>query len=378
MKILITFAITCLYLIIAFPVSVISYLSMEIFYYRLVFASLIVLYLFIVFKIYFRTSKKVTSITIFSILLVFSLIIGSFELHKYYYQSSVKVVDTEVDLEEYAPFAVDSKVVKLDQPSSLTLKAPLPKLDGATALYPVYSAFVRSTYPIESYDSKDVGCTKTGTAYTRLISGEVDIIFAAAPSKKQLEEAEEKGVILTLTPIGREAFVFFVNSRNKVTNLSIEEIQNIYSGQIDNWKEVGGRNEAIRAFQRPENSGSQTALQGFMGEKELMTAPTEDIIRGMGGIISETANYQNHRNAIGYSFRYYSTEMVQNGAIKHLKINGVFPDKETIRSGEYPLSSEFYVITAGSDNPNIDAFIDWILSEQGQFIIEETGYVSLY
>ncbi|MEG0553885.1 MAG: phosphate ABC transporter substrate-binding protein, partial [Carnobacterium sp.] len=74
-------------------------------------------------------------------------------------------------------------------------------------------------------------------------------------------------------------------------------------------------------------------------------------------------------------FRFYSTEMVGNDEIKLLSINGVTPSKETIRTGEYPISSEFYAITAGTDNPNIQPFIDWILSAEGQAIVEKVGYV---
>ena len=95
----------------------------------------------------------------------------------------------------------------------------------------------------------------------------------------------------------------------------------------------------------------------------------------MGGIIDEVSAYKNYNNAIGYTFRYYSTQMVKNNKIRLLEINGVEPTVETIRSGDYPITGDIYAITAGSDNPHIDTFIDWILSEQGQEILEKTGYV---
>lgn len=106
-----------------------------------------------------------------------------------------------------------------------------------------------------------------------------------------------------------------------------------------------------------------------------MDPPTEDVIGGMGGIISEAADYHNYSNSIGFSFRYFSTEMVQNGDIKHLEIEGVYPDKESIRNDSYPIASEFYAVTAGSDNPHIDDFIEWILSDEGQELVEKSGYV---
>ncbi|MFD1037685.1 PstS family phosphate ABC transporter substrate-binding protein [Virgibacillus byunsanensis] len=287
--------------------------------------------------------------------------------------------NAEVDLYEYQPFQKDSKVVTLEEPASIEFDGDLPVLDGATALYPVYSAFANATYPEMEYDvyESEVMANKTPNAYKNITNGRVDVIFAAGPSERQLQYADQKEVELNLTPIGREAFVFFVHSDNPVEGLTLQEIQDIYAGTIKNWKEVGGKDEEIRAFQRPDDSGSQTALENLMEDKALMEAPTDDIVSGMGGIIEQTSNYKNYKNAIGYSFRYFSMDMVENDKIKHIEVDGVMPSKETIRTGEYPLSSEFYAITAVSENLNVPPFIDWILSEEGQSLIERTGYVPM-
>lgn len=159
--------------------------------------------------------------------------------------------------------------------------------------------------------------------------------------------------------------------------LTLDQIKGIYSGEITNWKDVGGNNDEIRAFQRPEESGSQTALQKLMGDTPIKEAPTEQIATGMGEIIREVSQYKNFKNAIGYTFRYYSNEMVKNDQIKLLEVNGVAPTKENIRNDSYPISSEFYIVTAGSTNPNVEKLIDWVLSEQGQQLVEKVGYVPL-
>ena len=125
-----------------------------------------------------------------------------------------------------------------------------------------------------------------------------------------------------------------MNAKNPVKSLTVDEIKGIYSGEITNWKEVGGKNKAIRAFQRPENSGSQTALQNLMGDVPIMDPPVEDIASLMGTIIDEVSDYKNYNNAIGYTFRYYSTQMMKNNNIRLLAINGVEPTMETIRSGD--------------------------------------------
>lgn len=296
-----------------------------------------------------------------------------------YHKTRPTIGDGYVETFEYAPFTTNSKVVSLSEPTTLKIVENLPIIDGATALYPVYSAFAQAVYPEKEYDQYDseVMSNRTGEAYDNLINGRVDIIFALAPSAEQLKNAEGRNRKLELTPIGKEAFVFFVNSRNDVKNLTTDEIKGIYSGEINNWKKVGGKNKSIRAFQRPENSGSQTALQHFMGDMPIMDPPVEDIASLMGTILDEVSDYKNYNNSIGYTFRYYSTEMTKNNNIRLLRVNDVEPTKETIRLGDYPITNEIYAITAGSSNPHIDEFLEWILSEQGQRIVEETGYVSM-
>lgn len=313
------------------------------------------------------------------------------------YIDSIPVMeDRDSLLYDYIPNQEGSLAVRLEEESTLKFDEPSIRMDGATAMYPVYAAFVQAVYPEQvyepwdfSYDTKDnmglVSCTGTTMAYERLIQGDTDIIFVAGPSADQLAMAEEAGVELHLTPIGREAFVFFVNSENPVTGLTVEQIQKIYTGEITNWRDLGGKFQKIRPYQRAENSGSQTALQRLMAGLELMEPEKEDRIGGMGGIITSVASYRNFKNAIGFSFRFYSTQMVKNDQIRLLALNGVAPTVDTIRDGSYPIASNFYAVTASpigepapeENNADLAALINWILSEQGQWLIEETGYVGV-
>ena len=307
--------------------------------------------------------------------------------------------DRSLLLEQYEPFADGTLAARLDSPASLRFDdftARRLKLDGATALYPVYAAFVQAVYPEGDYplypgggsDSPYAGvvrCTNTVNAYDRLIRRETDVIFAAAPSQEQLAQAEAAGMALYFTPIGQEAFVFFVNSRNPVTSLTVEEIQGIYSGSITNWSQVGGEDRSIRPFQRAANSGSQSALERLMDGLPLLEPEQEDRISAMDGIIQQVASYRNYQNAIGFSFRFYATEMVSSEEIRLLALNGVAPTPETIRDGTYPISSCFYAVTAApaglpeprETDPELDAFLDWICGPEGQLLVERTGYVSL-
>lgn len=309
------------------------------------------------------------------------------------YRDSIPTLDDrELLLWQYRPFMEDTKAVSLDEPSELQFEYPAGihlKMDGATALYPVYAAFVQAVYAdgTDGPPYTDIAaCTNTANAYDRLIARDVDVIFAAAPSADQLDKAARAGIELHLTPIGREAFVFFVNSKNPVEELTVEEIQKIYTGEITNWREVGGKNQPVRPFQRAANSGSQSALERLMDGLPLMEPEREDRVSAMDGIIRQVANYRNFANALGFSFRFYATEMVADGDIRLLAVNGVPPAKQTIRDGSYPLTAEFYAVTASptgmappeSYDQQLGAFLDWILSEQGQAIVEKTGYVSLY
>lgn len=311
------------------------------------------------------------------------------------YDDSIPTVnDRSLMLSEYQPFTGE-KATALPDMATLRFsqeQAQSFTIDGATALYPVYAAFVQAVYPEGEYpwhadpDEGLVLCSGTTEAYDRLIDGEVDVIFVAEPSVNQQLAAGNAGMQLHLTPIGREAFVFFVNSRNPVTGLTLQQVQGIYAGEITSWREVGGRNQAIRPFQRDEGSGSQTALQKVMmlGGKEIIPPEKEEIIGAMDTIIRVTS-YKNYSNAIGFTFRFYANEMVMNDQIRLLALNGVAPTKDTIRDGSYPISSSFYAVTASpigepapqDTNPDLAAFLNWCGGPQGQWLVEQVGYVGL-
>ncbi|MDF2672278.1 MAG: rane protein [Clostridiales bacterium] len=378
LKILLSIVTTGILLFFGFVVMLITaFAGGEKFYTPLVAIVTVGLIILIIFMIFNLLRKKVFKIIFISFFATCLLAFAGYSINSAYRNSIPTVNDQGVDLREYAPFIEGTKAVSLDEPSTLKIQRDLPKLDGATALYPLYSAFVQAVYPKGDYNvyNSNVICTTTPDAYRSLMEGQVDVIFVARPSKDQLAEAKSKGLELKLTPIGYEAFVFFVNSKNKVDGLSTKQIQDIYSGELTNWQDAGGKKEKIRAFQRPDNSGSQTMLQKIMEGKNLMTPPKEDVVAGMGGIIERTSSYRNYKNAIGYSFLFFATEMIHNNQINLLKIDGVYPDKNTIKSKEYPFTAELYAVTTNTKNPNVDSFIEWILSPQGQSLVEKTGYI---
>ena len=272
-----------------------------------------------------------------------------------------------VELDAYLPFDEDSMIVDLE--GSLKLTENLPVIDGAAALYPVFSGFVNAVYPEDSvhFDGETftpdsaLQYSNTRGAYKGIVDGTVDIAICVAPSEEQLAYAAEQGVELVFTPIGREAFVFLVNKENPVDGLTVEQLRGIYAGEYTSWSEVGGDHSHIAVLQRNAGSGSQSALLNFMGDTPVKT----DYLTFMG-------------HAIGFSFRFYVEGIVEDGDVKMLALDGVYPNTENIRNGTYPIVNDLYAVTRkGEENPCVQAFVDWMLSPEGQAIVEGSGYVGV-
>jgi len=283
------------------------------------------------------------------------------------------------DFTVYDPFTGDSLTAKLDGKSSLRLTGGLPVLDGASALYPVYAAFAQAVYDENAFSKDTVLLTNTRGAYEAVISGDRDIIFVAGASGRQLAAAKAAGADLRLTPIGREAFVFLTGKSNPVDNITYQQIRNIYSGKTADWRTLGWKEGGkIIAFQRPEGSGSQTGLQMIMGGLPIQVPqPLPDAgLIGTNSLMKQVSvEWQGVQPAIGYSYRYYATTMYPNPEAKLLSVNGIEPSIENIQNGNYPFVADFYAVTNGEPTGSSKLLIDWILSPQGQEIIEKTGYI---
>ena len=295
------------------------------------------------------------------------------------YNKSITVnTSPNIVIPAYLPFEEDSKIVKRDS-KTLKLTENLPRIDGAAALFPVYSAFVNAVYPNTTKLHDGIfEYNNTPDGYRLLAEKETDIFIGVYPSDEQRAYAEENQTTFEYTSIGTEAFVFFVHKDNPITNLTTGQIKDIYSGKITNWKDVGGKNEKIAAFQRNEGSGSQSMLKRFMGDTPITDAPTEMVNDLMAGIIEQVADYKSKTNSIGFSFRYYVEGIIKNPDIKMISIDGAAPTSENIRNGSYPILTPIYAVTyKENQNNNVNKLLEWILSDEGQYIINETGYVGI-
>ena len=251
-----------------------------------------------------------------------------------------------------------------------------PKIDGSTATAPLAEAF-EANFKGKKIDEVNVEHSKTHKAYEKLINKELDLILVTSPSEDEEKLAEKANVELEVTKVVNEGFVFFLNKNNPVDSLTVEQIQQIYSGEITNWKEVGGNDEEIIAYQRPKNSGSQTGMLDLvMKDKKIKEAPKEDIAMMMSDIIDAVSNYDNKESAIGYSYYYYANTMYLSDEIKLLKVNGVAPNNDTIKNGEYPILTAYYIVNRKDDmSSEAESLKENMLSTRGQKVAEEAGYV---
>ena len=254
-----------------------------------------------------------------------------------------------------------------------------PIVDGSTATIPLAEAF-EANFKAKAIEDVNIEHSKTHNAYVKLINGEVDLILVTEPSEDALELAQENNVELEVVKVVNEGFVFFINNSNPVKSLTLEEIQKIYSGEITNWKEVGGNDEEILAYQRPVNSGSQTGMLSLvMKDKEIVEAPTEHIASDMMDIIDVVSDYENNSGAIGYSYYYYANTMYLSDDIRLLAVDGVEPNNETIKEGEYPIQTAYYIVIRKNEpeGSKTRALMNAMLSTRGQMAAENAGYVPL-
>lgn len=332
--------------------------------------------------IWMKHSKRLLpfSISLVVILVISVALYPNAVIGNWWLGGNSQPANVEPDISIYAPFT-GSQTASLDEQANLLISDDIPVMDGATALYPMYAAFAQAVYNQNSYSDEYVICSKTNHAYDSIIAGEVDLIFVLEPSQTQKKAEEDAGADLKFHEIGREAFVFIVSDENPISDLTYEQLENIYSGKTAKWKTLGWEEGGdMIVFQRPEGSGSQTGLQKIMKDTPIHAPrplPDESLI-GTNSLMQQvTVEWKGVHPAIGYSYRFFAETMFPNPHAKLLSINGVSPTIENIRNSTYPFVFDFYAVTNGEPAGNTKKIIDWIRSEQGKELIERAGFVAI-
>jgi ABC-type phosphate transport system substrate-binding protein len=253
---------------------------------------------------------------------------------------------------------------------------PFPIIDGSTSTIRLDAA-IRAYYSGTTIDEEyyDVKHSKTFESFEKLLEKKVDIVLSVPLSKEQ-RESVPKDFKLAEEKVALEGFVFLINPENPVKSLTSEQIRDIYSGKITNWKDVGGDDAEIIAYQRNKDSGSQTYMTEFMGKTPLAAAPQERVPAEMGYMITLLSSYDNSKYAIGYSVYSYAAEkQISVGNIDLLAVDGIAPSRKTFEDGSYPLLSATYAFyNKDNENPRVKEVVDFITSDKGQKVVADAGY----
>ena len=258
-----------------------------------------------------------------------------------------------------------------------------PPLDGSTACIPLMAQMLADTTGMDLEEARS-SITVSTTAYAWENFGLYDtttrmLVVYEAPDYVK-EELQEANVELEQKPIGVDALVFIVNEDNPVQALTRQQLRDIYAGKITNWKDVGGKDQEIVAFQRGEDSGSQTLFKNLLIQGgELMPPPSELAPAAMGELVDSIADYNNSANAIGFSVYYYIDQMYSKPGLRLLAVDDVAPSNDTLADGSYPLCNDFYAVIhpdAAADSPERRLY-DWLDTDAGQDCIKKSGYVAV-
>jgi len=209
----------------------------------------------------------------------------------------------------------------------------------------------------------------SGVGIASLIDGTCNIANASRPIKeKEIATAQEKGVNPVETVIARDAIVLVVHPSNALAGLTLAEIKAIYTGKVSNWSEVGGADQEIIVVSRDSASGTFETFNELALEGEKVRA--DALLQASNAAVVTTV--ANTPGAIGYvGLGYVSKE------IKALTVDEVIPSKETVNAGDYPLARSLFMYTDGKPEGAVKKFIDFVLSAEGQKLVEENGYISL-
>jgi phosphate transport system substrate-binding protein len=249
-----------------------------------------------------------------------------------------------------------------------------PGVDTEWTLHPKYDELPDQ---YRTFFGQYIKSSQTHGAFMNLIDGEADVILThrtISPDEKAYSDA--KGVTLIETPIALDAFVFVVNKDNPVQSLTVEQIQKTYTGDITNWQQVGGKNENIKVFTRPRNSGSEEVLRYLvMNGLEPADFP-ESYIGGMFQVFGEIFN---NTNGICYIFNNYKDlqARIPDSEVPKIAINEIFPDENTVQDGTYPFISSVHVAIRSDLDHHSMAYklYEWLQTENAKPILSECGFI---
>jgi len=260
-------------------------------------------------------------------------------------------------------------------------KESYPTIDGSTANIPMGVELAKRFLGVNDLEAEEMSqFSGTSRAYENLANGGYGLLLVYEAAEETRAKLLEMGADFEYIPIGRDALVFIANEANPVESLTTQQLCDIYAGELTNWKQAGGPDLEIAAFQRNATSGSQTLMEKLvMRGRPMMEAPVEFTPGEMGGLIDGLAEYNNSGAAIGYSVYYYASMMYSKPGLKFLAVDGTMPENASIASGAYPFVNEFYAVLRADEPANSPArqLAEWLQGSEGQALVEACGYVTV-
>lgn len=222
----------------------------------------------------------------------------------------------------------------------------------------------------------------SGTGIAALINGTVDIANASRQIKtEEIEEAQSNGVDPVEFVIARDAIAVIVNPENPISQLTLAQISDIYSGKINNWSEIGGDDRPIVRLSRETNSGThvyflETVLRQGQSDNDTLFSRDTLLLPSSEGIIAEV---RQNPNAIGYDgLGYVPSDLKMIAIAEETGGKYVLPAIETVNNATYPIARDLYMYTAGEPVGTIKIYLDWIItSDEAQDIVRELGFVPI-
>jgi phosphate transport system substrate-binding protein len=253
--------------------------------------------------------------------------------------------------------------------SGMSLAASSVVIKGSTTVLPIAQG------TLESFMKKNPGVqmSLSGGGSGEGIKALIDKTANIATSSREIKQeelilAESKGVKPVAHLIAHDAIIPVVNSKNKVNNLSADQLSQIYQGKITNWKEVGGDDLKIIVISRDSSSGTFESWDHFVMKKAKVT-PRAQMLASNGAILTAVSK---NRYAIGYLGIGYI-----NQSVKPLRVNAISASVQTALTKEYPLSRELYMYTNGDAKGDVARYLDFVKSAEGQGIVEKEGFIPL-
>lgn len=218
----------------------------------------------------------------------------------------------------------------------------------------------------------------SGTGIAALLNGTTDICASSREIQgKEKELAAQKKIDLVEYAVARDGLAIIVNPANPVADLSMEQLRKIFIGEYTNWKDMGGPDLPIIVLSRESSSGTFVFFQEHVLKKADYT-PKARLLAGTSALVQSVASDKGAIAYVGLAFALEAKATVKMVGVKSADdAAAVMPSDETVRAGHYPVARPLYLYTNGTSSPEAKAFVDFCLSEAGQKIVTETGYISI-